>query len=43
VAEAMGVKFLAQGKKNSSRRPQLSIKPGTWNLAITRQILMLLL
>jgi len=28
VAEAMGVKFLAQGN-NSSRKPQLGIKPGT--------------
>jgi len=28
VAEAMGVKFLVQGN-NSSRKPQLGIKPGT--------------
>jgi len=29
VAEAMGVKFLAQGNSNSSRMPQLGVKPGT--------------
>jgi len=31
VAEAMGVKFLAQGN-NSSREPQLGIEPGTLQL-----------
>jgi len=31
VAEAMGVRFLAQGN-NSSRKPQLGIKPGTLRL-----------
>jgi len=30
VAEAMGVKFLAQGN-NSSRKTQLGIKPGTYD------------